>query len=172
MNFDQALERALTDYYGRDTISSRIPKTKHPNNPKEKQTMTREQLINLNKVELNRLITPFSGGYTSGTLRNIKKEVLVDEVIKYQEEKLQKPRKSKEPKPRVTDIIADILIERGKLTSDEIIVRFIAKSPGQNKDSLSRTIHRHLHSMRVKYDVRKEKYDNGEIVYWIEEKKS
>jgi len=93
MTFSQAVERAMKDYYGNDSIATRVPiltKTKQKENK-----MNTQQLETMTKQELNRALTPFMGGYTSGNLANVKKDDLVSELQKHQKEAVTKPNKKK-----------------------------------------------------------------------------
>jgi len=166
MIYNDAVEKAMRNYYGADTIGARIPiptQTKQ----KENQIMTNEQLSTMNKKELNRALTPFMGGYTSGVLTNIKKDDLVDELAGFHKNTTTKSKKNPSGnRKKVTDLIAEVLSKRKRMTSDEIVDAFISKNPDQNEDSLSRTVTRHLHNMRTEYNVEKEKKD-GKVFYSI-----
>jgi hypothetical protein len=167
MNFDQALESALKDYYGSDSIAVRVPVSSKVNpliKSKEKQIMTREQLLSLSKDELNTLLTPFMGGYTS--LKHVTKPEMVDQFLDLSKKQVTKKRDVSKPKQPREAVGAKIVIDKLEsdwFTRNQVLDEMIKQQPDRNQDSmnnyLTALLYRILKEKGIFVEKKKEKQD-------------
>lgn len=173
MNFNQALEKAMKDYYGNDGIASRVPIVNSSSNQskpnKSSQTkevvMTREQLESMTKKEINTALTPLMGGFQD--LNHVSKSEMIDVFLEQNKKASTKDgnKSKKEKGPGVINTIIGIL-ESGGGTKQEIHKELIQKFPERAPDSMLKTINAQLYRLKVKYNLQKE-IKAGVPHYWI-----
>jgi hypothetical protein len=131
--------------------------------------MTRDQLLKMDKKELNQALTPFMGGYTKRRLQDIPKEELADRLIEFQTKAVTKTKKGT-GEPRVAvgmNIVVDEL-RSGWKTKEAILKVMVKKQPDRDPEKMAHYVAALIHRVlpEKKFKIEKKKGDDG-VTYHI-----
>ncbi len=158
MNHNQLIDRA---FIGLPVIPIYNPLTK--TFKEGGSIMTREELTDMTKKDLNAALTPFTGGYAPRPLQDKKKEDMIDELLQHQKKAAQEKKSTTPKKAKGAGVVDTIVtsLKGGWKTKVDIIAVLSTTFPDRDPRKMMSTINTQLHRLKTKHNVEKNKTEVG-----------